>query len=122
MSGQWSGSTRRTRLPADWNRRRERMLRRDGYRCTALDDYGIRCEEPATDVDHIEPGDNHDETNLAALCAWHHAKKSAREGGRAARTHRAPRQRPPEQHPGELLLLQDPDSTSITQRDGTPGG
>jgi hypothetical protein len=40
-------------LPADWPRIRARVLRRDGNRCTHRDQYGERCEELATDVDHI---------------------------------------------------------------------
>lgn len=78
------------------------MLARDGYWCTATDDTGTRCGEPATDVDHIEPGDNHDETNLTSLCSWHHARKSAREGGTAAAARRTTRRRTPEPHPGDL--------------------
>lgn len=104
MTGQWRGSTRRARLPADWSSRRGRVLSRDGYQCTATDDYGTRCDEPATDVDHVDPGDNHAEANLASLCGWHHARKSAREGGTAAHVRHAPHRRPPEPHPGNLSL------------------
>lgn len=42
------------------------------------------CNAPATDVDHIHPGDNHDLTNLRAICRPCHSYKSGREG-RAAR-------------------------------------
>lgn len=101
MPSGWIGSTRRARLPRDWSARRARVLRRDGYRCTAAD-YGERCPEPATDVDHIEPGDDHSEANLASLCGWHHARKSAREGAAAAHANRAQRVRPPEPHPGAI--------------------
>jgi 5-methylcytosine-specific restriction protein A len=84
---QWSGSERRSQLPAKWSAIRRRVLRRDGSRCTALSHEGVRCAEPATDVDHIVPGDNHGLHNLRSLCAWHHRKKSSSEGGsaRAAR-------------------------------------
>jgi len=34
----------------------------------------------ATDVDHIIPGDNHDEWNLTSLCSWHHLRKSSADG------------------------------------------
>ncbi|GIJ50016.1 hypothetical protein Val02_69020 [Virgisporangium aliadipatigenens] len=99
----WEGSTRRERLPDDWTVRRAHTLVRDGYRCTAvLAPHGKRCDQAATDVDHIRPGDDHDEANLTALCKWHHSRKSAAEGGRAAAAVRAPRHRPPEPHPGEL--------------------
>ncbi|MEU7177038.1 MULTISPECIES: HNH endonuclease [Streptomyces] len=47
----------------------------------------------ATDVDHIEPGDNHDAENLQSLCRHHHARKSAREGANAANAKRERRER-----------------------------
>ena len=102
MSGGWVGSDRRARLPPDWPARRARVMARDGYHCTARLADDTRCTEPATDVDHINPGDQHDDTNLTALCGWHHARKSAAEGARAAHANRAPRQRPPEPHPGAI--------------------
>jgi len=79
----WQGSDRRDRLPPDWDRIRKRVLRRDGYRCTHRDQYGDRCATPATDVDHIRPGDDHSDENLRSLCAWHHRKKSSSEGAAA---------------------------------------
>jgi len=82
----WVGSNRRDRLPADWPRIRGRVLRRDGYQCTWIRSDGDgteRCPEPATEVDHIRRGDDHDETNLRGLCSYHHGIKSAAEGGRA---------------------------------------
>jgi hypothetical protein len=51
------------------------------------------CALPATDVDHIEPGDNHDASNLQALCRFHHARKSAREGASASNEARPKRER-----------------------------
>ncbi len=81
----WEGSDRKERLPADWAELRRRVLRRDGYQCTAIrdDGEGLRCPEPATDVDHIRPGDDHRMSNLRSLCGWHHRRKSSGEGGRA---------------------------------------
>ncbi|WKU46754.1 HNH endonuclease [Streptomyces sp. VNUA116] len=79
----WSTSDRRQRLPANWPHLRRRVLRRDGHICTARDQYGVRCAEPATDVDHIRPGDDHREANLQSLCGWHHRVKSSREGAAA---------------------------------------
>jgi 5-methylcytosine-specific restriction enzyme A len=101
----WLGSDRRARLPADWPYRRARVLRRDGYRCTALSIYGERCELRATDVDHIKPGDDHRETNLASLCTWHHRRKSGAEGAAAAQRNRTKAQarfRRNETHPGRI--------------------
>lgn len=100
MTGRWSGSTRRARLPADWAARRRRILQRDGHQCTA-NELGQRCTQPATDVDHIQPGDNHDEHNLQSLCAWHHTRKTAAEVA-AANARRPTTRRPAERHPGHL--------------------
>lgn len=96
-----SVSARASRLPADWTARRVRVLRRDGYRCQARDSTGARCGEPANQVDHILPGDDHDLDNLQSLCRWHHARKSSAEGA-AARRPRVTRTRAPEAHPGLL--------------------
>ncbi len=101
----WEGSDRRQRLPADWDKIRRRILRRDGHRCTHRDEYGKRCEEPATDVDHIVAGDDHREANLTSLCGWHHQRKSSREGAlaKAKARRRADRKfRRTEDHPGLL--------------------
>lgn len=95
----WDGSTRRSRLPKDWPRIRRRIIRRDGGVCTALYSDGRRCELPGTDVDHVVPGDDHRDENLRLLCAWHHRKKSAFEGGTAAAHARVSVHRPPAVHP-----------------------
>lgn len=96
----WEGSTRAERLPRDWARRRAVVLARAGYRCEHIRvDTGGRCEQLATDVDHIVRGDNHALENLQALCRWHHARKSSREGAQAANAKRARRAREPELHP-----------------------
>lgn len=99
MTGPWEGSTRRQRLPRDWPAIRRRILARDGWRCTWHDEGG-RCTAPAGQVDHVHPGDNHDDANLAALCDMHHRAKSAREGNAARNVHRLAR--PNEPHPGSL--------------------
>jgi len=74
----WSGSNRRAELPKDWGRRRRRVLRRDGYRCR-------RCGKPATDVDHVVPGDDHSDGNLQALCSDCHDAKTLEEAAAARR-------------------------------------
>ena len=97
----WAGA-RKKRLPPDWEARRSRVLARDGYQCTHTRvDTGARCVEPASDVDHIVPGDDHSLSNLRALCRWHHARKSSAEGA-AARRPRARKRRPQDKHPGLL--------------------
>lgn len=105
-SGNWTDSTRRRRLPPDWPARRARILKRDGGQCTHRDDYGARCPSPATDVDHIRPGDDHRESNLTSLCGYHHDKKSSREGGMARAAERARIDamfRRPKTHPSDWL-------------------
>lgn len=102
---QWAGSDRRSRLPANWASIRSRVLRRDGSQCTAVSHDGVRCAEPATDVDHIVAGDDHREANLRSLCGWHHQRKSSAEGAAAlARKRRANDRkfRRTEDHPGLL--------------------
>ena len=99
----WENSDRRQRLPADWPVIRRRILRRDGRRCTVRDAYGVRCSEPATDVDHVLAGDDHRDANLRSVCRWHHQRKSSREGAaaRAVQWRRNNRRfRRSEAHPG----------------------
>lgn len=96
----WSTSNRGDRLPRNWRRIRAIVLERAGYRCEWIRvDTGERCTEVATDVDHILAGDNHSLNNLQALCRYHHAKKSSREGAAAASRKRIRRVREAEQHP-----------------------
>lgn len=94
----WDTSDRKAELPPDWQARRIRVLRRDGYKCQARDSRGVKCGAPANQCDHIVHGNNHDEDNLQALCRWHHARKSSAEGN-AARRPRASRNRQSEKHP-----------------------
>lgn len=100
MSGQWRGSTRRQRLPADWPERCKRILRRDRRRCHV-------CGGPGADaVDHVRPGDDHSDGNLAAIhqdvAPYCHRAKSAAEGVRARAARRSSRYRQPEPHPGRI--------------------
>lgn len=92
MGKGWQGSNRGRRLPGDWKQTRQRILKRDPicYRCQT---------RPSEEVDHVVPGDNHADSNLAGICTWCHRRKSSAEGN-AARTRLAPRARPPEAHPG----------------------
>ena len=101
----WNGSNRRERLPSDWEKRRQRRLEADGFQCRHVDDYGDRCLEPADDVDHIVPSDDHSHENLQSLCGWHHDKKSGAEGARAraaVRRRHDKKFRRTEGHPGLL--------------------
>lgn len=103
MAQGWSGSTRRERLPADWNSRRAYIFERDGYRCRALLPDGRRCPADATDVDHILENDDDSYSNLQSLCRRHHQTKTSSHAGRRsaqARKERIrhPRRREPEAH------------------------
>jgi len=98
----WETSNRLSRLPRDWQARRLRALVRDGYRCQHRDaERGLLCARRATDVDHVERGDDHDLANLRSLCSWHHGQKSGREGAAARAERDLPRRRPAEVHPAD---------------------
>lgn len=94
-----SRSARTVPLPKNWQAIRRRILQRDGHQCTWVTD-GIRCIEPATDVDHIGDPSQHEDENLRSLCPGHHRRRSSSQGGKAWQAKRKPRQRPAEQHPG----------------------
>lgn len=86
----WESSDRRKRLPKDWPARVAHVLARDRRICHV-------CGLPGADqVDHVRNGDDHSESNLAAIhdnpC---HRHKSALEGVAARNPNR-----PPERHPG----------------------
>lgn len=90
----WQSSTRSRRLPPNWRTIRTRILRRDQHTCR------LRlpgCTELATQVDHIQPGDDHSPDNLRASCAHCNARANI-----ATRPKPASRKRPTEPHPGLL--------------------
>lgn len=95
----WHGSTRKARLPADWERLRAVVLRRCGNRCEWVEN-GIRCHNAATDVDHIIPGDDHRPEALQGLCNPHHLIKTARETNAKRAEIRKLRKLPAEPQPG----------------------
>lgn len=77
----WYGSTRKARLPRDWQTRRIIVLKRDKGIC-------YLCGEPNADtVDHVIAGDDHSLENLRAVhdkVAPHcHRYKSSNEGHEA---------------------------------------
>jgi 5-methylcytosine-specific restriction endonuclease McrA len=49
-------------------------MERDNWTCYI-------CGQAAMEVDHVNPGDNHNSENLKAICIYCHRKKSGREGG-----------------------------------------
>ena len=101
-----SNSGRRTvPLPHNWPSIRKYVLQRDGMCMWGLleDDEPFyllgQCTNTHTDVDHIDDPSVHDPSNLRALCAWHHATRTGRQGAAARwgtrRQHREP-------HPGMI--------------------
>lgn len=85
----WQGSTRRSRLPADWNQRRATVLQRDPQ-CRLA--YPNVCTVRSTEVDHIKAGDDHRLTNLQGVCHPCHKVKTNAE--------RPTERRTPQPHPG----------------------
>lgn len=101
----WHTSRRKDRLPDDWDQIRKVVLTRCGNRCQHREESGARCYQPATDVDHIQRGDDlggPGYTNLQGLCGTHHALKSAREGNERKAEIRALLKRPEEENPGRI--------------------
>lgn len=93
-NGGWQHSTRRDRLPKNWvSVIRPAVLRRDHHQCRLR--YEDICIGVATEVDHIERGDDHSMGNLQAACQPCHGRKSSQEGDQA----RPRLNRPPETHP-----------------------
>jgi 5-methylcytosine-specific restriction endonuclease McrA len=68
-------------------------------RCELVED-GFRCNNAATDVDHITPGDDHSLGNLQGLCNPHHLAKTGREVQAARAEIRKLRRLPEEPQPG----------------------
>ena len=93
----WSSSDRAARLPSNWAKLRQSILKRDGYLCQIA---GPGCTMLATEVDHITHGDDHDPSNLQALCHRCHAAKTASEAKGAQSAIRSRSKREPEAHPG----------------------
>lgn len=99
MSG-WTGSTRRSRLPADWDKRRTQTRDRAQGFCEGISLNGeprwhvADCNRIGTDCDHDKRGDDHSLTNLRWLSAPCHKHKTQAE--------KPTRKGPAEQHPGRL--------------------
>lgn len=103
----WANSDRRETLPANWKALRQVVLNRAKNRCESVHKSGRRCWDKAVAVDHVVPhceGGGDELENLAAICQWHHNRKSSAEGGRAEAARIAAVKkdirREPEKHPG----------------------
>lgn len=91
----WRTSPRRAHLPPGWSHSiAPRILRRDGGICYRCGGFG------ATEVDHIVPGDDHRDVNLAAIHTGCHRAKTTAEAHAAKRARQAARYHPGEAHPG----------------------
>lgn len=93
----WKRSSTYRPLPRDWARTVERIMRRDGRSCRWIRrDTQRPCGLPASSVDHIVPrfeGGIDADSNLQALCKFHHDRKTAEEAARAASRRREARRR-----------------------------
>jgi len=98
----WEGSTRKVTLPPDWDKRRDLVFLRDGNRCVIIKADGRRCwDREFLECDHIGDREDHSLANLRTICKWHHARRSASQGGTASAQRKRPMlKRPPEVHPG----------------------
>lgn len=93
----WEGSTRRERLPPDWDWRVAETFREYGDWCHVCGERG------ADEVDHVIAGDDHRLENLRPIHSWQtrqrcHVFKTAREAADA----RWRPYRPKVKHPGLL--------------------
>lgn len=93
----WQGE-RRSHLPPDWERRRKATLQRD--RTCQIARPRI-CTVRSTEVDHIQRGNDHSESNLRGVCRNCHMWKSSREG-HDAKNQRKQRIKRVEDHPGVI--------------------
>lgn len=80
----WAGSTRRRRLPPDWEQRRELVAERADGLCEGLSLDGEQtwhvddCDGHGSQCDHRVRGDDHSLDNLAWLSVPCHAEKTRR--------------------------------------------
>lgn len=72
----WAGSTRRSQLPPDWERRRRTVLARDEI-CQICHDA------VATEVHHTGDQDDHRLEQLAGVCAPCHKNETQKQAAQA---------------------------------------
>lgn len=71
---------------AKWKRKREKILKRDGYQCVECRKYGRH--RPAAVVHHIKELEDYpelalDDENLVSLCLSHHNQAHPEKGTKA---------------------------------------
>lgn len=99
-SGGWRSSDRHSRLPDDWQQRRNDTALAAGGRCECTGwckRHSGRCVEPGSQADHAGAKDDHDD--LQWLCASCHDVKTQTEAARG-RAWRYARFDNSEPHPG----------------------
>ncbi len=90
----WETSNRRDGLPSWWPVTVRRILARDPWchcwgcpKCRTQPGGLPVCSRASQEVDHVERGDDHRDTNLRGICRPCHGHKSSQEGN-AARVER----------------------------------
>jgi len=97
----WSTSDRRHRLPKDWPTVKTQVKARAHGRCEATHHHP-HCDGHGTEVDHINPGDNHDLANLQLLSQLCHQVKTDSETAARNKLNAKLRRKPTEEHPGRI--------------------
>lgn len=95
----WETSTRRQRLPKDWEQKKAATKRKAQGRCEAAQHHPS-CDGNGAEVDHITPGDDHTLPNLQYLSTPCHDAKTRAENAARNKAHAQLKRRPQEQHPG----------------------
>lgn len=90
----WTTSTRRDRLPNDWEARVKAVKKRAKGRCEETH-HAPTCNGRGRDVDHKVQGDDHSLENLQLLSGPCHDRKTRLDNGYVAAI-----KAPVEQHPG----------------------
>lgn len=94
----WQGSTRRSRLPTNWNQIRIATEHRANGRCEAQSrlnqPHHPDCSGLGSECDHVIPCDDHSLANTCWLSTPCHKAKTARESAARNRARTQPERRP----------------------------
>jgi 5-methylcytosine-specific restriction protein A len=87
-------------LPPNWESEIVPAIKkRDNGQCRWRLPSGKRCPRRGTDVDHIGDPDDHRLIKLRLLCAFHHGKRTAKQGFQARMERKQKKFRRGEDHP-----------------------